>query len=138
MNVRRSNTILYCSEWANTVAFYRDVMLLEPTHEVDWFVEFALHDTAHLSVADAARTSIDPSSGAGITLSWQVDDLAAECARLAAHDVETSDPMRQWGGRSVFLHDPERNRIELWEAERSRDEELRHRRRTANVVRHRR
>ena len=65
MNARRSNTILYCSEWANTVAFYRHVIALKPTHE-----------------------------------------------------VETSDPMRQWGGRSVFLHDPERTRIELREAQR--------------------
>jgi|TARA_R110002110_G_C12982218_1_gene673753 hypothetical protein len=65
VNVRRSNTILYCSEWASTVTFNRDVIALEPTHE-----------------------------------------------------VETSDPMPQWGGRSVFLHDPESTRIELWEAER--------------------
>jgi len=118
VNVRRSNTILYCIEWADTVAFYRDVIALEPTHEVDWFVEFALHDAARLSVADASRTSIAPSGGTGITLSWQVDDLAAECARLAAHQVETSDPMRQWDGHSVFLHDPEGNRIELWKPER--------------------
>ncbi len=117
MNIGRSNTILYCSEWASTVAFYRDVIALETTHEVAWFVEFALHDAAHLSVADAARTSIDPAGGAGITLSWQVDDLPAECARLAAHNVATSDPMQQWGGRSVFLHDPEGNRLELWENE---------------------
>lgn len=117
MNVNRSNTILYCSEWAATVAFYRHVIALEPTHETDWLVEFALHDAAHLSVADAARTSIAPGRGAGITVSWQVDDLDAEVAGLAAHDVETSGPIRRWGGRSVFLHDPEGNRIELWETE---------------------
>jgi predicted enzyme related to lactoylglutathione lyase len=117
VNIGRSNTILYCSEWASTVAFYRDVIALETTHEAEWFVEFALHDAAHLSIADTARTSIDPAGGAGITLSWQVDDLAAECARLAAHNVATSDPMQQWGGRSVFLHDPEGNRLELWENE---------------------
>jgi predicted enzyme related to lactoylglutathione lyase len=117
VNIGRSNTILYCSEWASTVAFYRDVIALEPTHEVDWFVEFGLHEAAHLSVADAARTSIGPGGGAGITLSWQVDNLAAERARLTAHGVATSDPIQQWGGRSVFLHDPEGNRLELWENE---------------------
>jgi len=71
VNVRRSNTILYCIEWADTVAFYRDVIALEPTHEVDWFVEFALHDAARLSVADFASVGAPSSPAAEMTQTGQ-------------------------------------------------------------------
>lgn len=117
VHVTRSNTILYCSQWAATVAFYRDVIGLESSFENDWMVEFELHDEAHISVADAGRTTIDPNNGAGLTLSWMVDDIDVVCTLLAAHDVAVSAPTRQWGALAVFLHDPEGNRIELWEAE---------------------
>lgn len=117
MLVTRSNTMLYCADWSATVAFYRDVIGLESTHENAWMVEFRLHDGAHLSVADAGRTSIAANHGAGITLSWRVDDLDGSCSHLATHDVATSAPSRRMGARAVFAHDPEGNRIEFWEAE---------------------
>ena len=112
--VSRTNTILYCTEWADNVAFYRDVIGLQPAFENDWFVEFELAGGAHLSVADTTRATIAAGGGAGITLSWQVANLEAVRHRLVEQGVSVSEPTNRWGGTAVFLHDPEGNRIELW------------------------
>gem|GEM_PF-5910182 len=43
--------------------------------------------------------------------------IIPSCTRTRG-SIESSKPRRQWGGRSVFLHDPERAQIELSEAKR--------------------
>jgi len=110
---RRTNTILYSDRWPEMVAFYRDTLGLTATFENDWFVEFDLGYSAHVSIADASRTTIRPGRGAGITLSWFVDDLAAARARLVDAGIEISDGHR-FSAVVIDLHDPEGNRIELW------------------------
>lgn len=112
-----TNTILYCTRWADTVAFYRDTIGLTTTFENDWFVEFELADGAHVSIADARRTSIQPGGGDGITLSWQVADVTASRDQLTERGVAVSPPMVRWGAATAFLHDPEGNRIEIWTAD---------------------
>lgn len=114
VRVTRTNTILYCARWADTVAFYRDALGLTVTHETDWFVEFGVAGTGHLSVADAARATVAPGHGRGVTLSWQVADLRDVRAALVDRGVAVSDVATRWGTRYVELHDPEGNRIELW------------------------
>lgn len=111
----RANTILYCAEWAATVAFYRDRLALPVTFANDWFVEFYLADGARLSVADASRATIAPVAGQGITLAWQVANLAAARAALLAAGVATTPPQRRWGAWVCYCRDPEGHRIELWE-----------------------
>ncbi len=114
MLITRTNTILYCTAWAESVDFYRDVIGLTSSFENDWFVEFGLGDGSHLSVADVDRATIEAGGGAGITLSWQVPDLAAVCDELAARGVAITAPRSRWNATTVFLHDPDGNRIELW------------------------
>lgn len=116
MNLKRSNTILYCTAWAATVAFYRDQIGLPITHANDWFVEFQLGAESFLSVADQARATISSSHGAGITLSWQVDDIATAQHSLQAAGIESSPIKLRWGAQVLYFHDPERHRIELWAA----------------------
>lgn len=116
MELKRTNTILYCAAWAATVAFYRDQLGLPVTHANDWFVEFQLEERSFLSVANQARATIASGHGAGITLSWQVDDIAAEQQRLTAVGIATSPIKQLWGAQVLYLHDPEGNRIELWAA----------------------
>ena len=53
----RANTILYCRNWAATVAFYRR-LAFPVGFENDWFVEFHLSGDAYLSVAAAGRASV--------------------------------------------------------------------------------
>ncbi len=119
---RRSNTILYTDQWAETVAFYRDALSLAVAFENDWFVEFALGPAAFVSVADAARSSVAPGRGDGITLSLQVDDLRAVRSALVNAGVEIGASGVRWGVDVLDVHDPSGNRIEFW-AERASSQE---------------
>lgn len=119
LQLRRTNTILYCQNWEATAAFYRDTLGLPVTFANDWFVEFALHagaDTggANLSVANSARASIAAVGGQGITLAWQVDDLPAVREQLEAAGVAVTPIKQRWGASVCYCRDPEGHRIELW------------------------
>lgn len=114
--IQRSNTILYCEHWAATVAFYRDQLQLPITYSNEWFVEFQLGATAYLSIADSARATIRPANGAGLTLSWQVADIALLQQQLTNSSITTTPIKQKWGARVLYFHDPEGHRIELWEA----------------------
>lgn len=114
MRVDRSNVILYCERWAETVAFYREILGGSVTADRGWFVEFEVGNGSYLSVADAAHASITPAGGAGLTLSWQVPDLMTARDALVAAGVDVSAVHRRFGSPVVDLHDPEGHRIELW------------------------
>lgn len=113
--VRRSNTIFYCSAWHESVAFYRDRLGLEQTFENDWFVEFRLTDGSALSIADSARTTIDPAGGAGMTLSLEVaDDIDALREALESKGLAPGEMIVRFGSRVFDVWDPEGHRIEFW------------------------
>lgn len=114
MRINRANTILYCDRWEETVHFYRDVLKLRLLMDREWLVEFQLSGSACLSVADAAYASIPSAGGAGITLSWRVEDTGAVHDRLALDGVDVTPIKVTWGARTCFVFDPEGNRIELW------------------------
>jgi len=77
-------------------------------------VEFQLAGSACLSVADAAHASIPSAGGAGITLSWQVENIEAVYDRMVSDGVDVTPIQATWGARACFVFDPEGNRIELW------------------------
>jgi catechol 2,3-dioxygenase-like lactoylglutathione lyase family enzyme len=110
----RTNTILYCREWAATVLFYRHLLGLPVGFENDWFVEFRLNDGAYLSIADARRASIASVKGQGITLAWQIRDLAEMHAQLHAAGAPVTRIQRRWGAWVFYCHDPEGHRLEFW------------------------
>ena len=114
LGIARTNTILYCDHWADTVAFYRHTLGLDVTHANDWFIEVHLAGTAHLSIADASRTTVAAGHGVGITLSWQVADLDAAHEALVGVGVAVSNPAPRWDSTYVEFRDPEGTRIELW------------------------
>lgn len=114
LGVERANTILYCEAFADTVDFYRDVFEFDVAFANDWFTEFALGDGSHLSVADAARATIGPGSGAGLTLSWQVPDIDAAHRSLTARGARPDPVHQRWGAAAFHVRDPEGHRIELW------------------------
>lgn len=117
MEIERTNTILYCQKWAETVAFYRGVFDFLITYQTDWFVEFRLNAHAYLSLADESRASVRSVDGQGITLSWQVTNLAEMHAALLKQNVTVSTIRKKWGALQFYLHDPEGHRIELWQPE---------------------
>ena len=114
IDVERTNTVLYCDRWSDSVSFYRDALGFEIVFENDWFVEFAVHPGAFVSVADAARSSIRSGDGAGLTLSWQVADVETVRAALATAGVEVGAIRTRFGAQVVDVFDPAGNRIEFW------------------------
>jgi catechol 2,3-dioxygenase-like lactoylglutathione lyase family enzyme len=114
ISIRRTNTILYCARWAETVAFYRNVLQLPATFESEWFVEFQLAASSYLSVADHRRATIAPNHGAGLTLSWEVDDVESLRSELIGSGLQLGPIGARWGAATLDLFDPEGNRIELW------------------------
>jgi catechol 2,3-dioxygenase-like lactoylglutathione lyase family enzyme len=109
-----SNTILYSGRWAELVDFYRNGLGLRTSMERDWFIEFELHPGAHISVADAKRASIACGDGAGMTLSWRVDDAHEVRGALARNGIDASPIQNRWGSPGFFVFDPAGNRIEFW------------------------
>lgn len=114
LEVERTNTVLYCDRWTEMVAFYRDALGFTVAFENDWFVEFAVHPGAFVSVADASRSSIRPGDGSGLTLSWQVSDVEIVRTSLSDAGVDVSDIARRFGARVVDVSNPAGNRIEFW------------------------
>jgi catechol 2,3-dioxygenase-like lactoylglutathione lyase family enzyme len=115
LHFESANTILYCKRWKETVAFYQRQLGLPVTFSSDWFVEFRLAGTAHLSIADEARASVKSGGGQGVTLTLQVDSAEAMRALLQKRGL-SPEPLRDhpWGARAFYLFDPEGHRLEIW------------------------
>ena len=111
----RTNTILYCHKWPETVAFYQHKLALPVAFASDWLVEFYLGGTAYLSLADEQRATIKSGRGAGITLSLQVNNADEAWAYLQQRGLTlTAAKNHAWGGRYFFFFDPEGHRLEIW------------------------
>jgi len=117
LHVGRSNTILYVDRWHDVVAFYRDGLGLAIEFENDWFVEFAVAPASFVSVADAARASVRPGDGAGLTLSWRVADVHAVRRELTDRGLSVGEVGRRWGADVLDLFDPSGNRLEFWSSD---------------------
>jgi len=115
MDIHQTNTILYCRQWTNTVAFYRDLLQFSISHQNDWFVEFRLTSQSYLSVADAERATIKSADGQGITLTWRVDDIHHLHRDLQTKGITVTPIKPKWGAHVFYIHDPEGHRIELWQ-----------------------
>jgi catechol 2,3-dioxygenase-like lactoylglutathione lyase family enzyme len=113
------NVILYCRQWGEAVAFYRDKLGFPTKLATFWLVEFEVAPNTYLSVADAKRTSIQPSDGAGITVTFKVADVRGVWQDLLGKDVKV-EPIRDnhLGGQAFFLRDPDGNRLEFWSEKR--------------------
>jgi catechol 2,3-dioxygenase-like lactoylglutathione lyase family enzyme len=112
--IDRTNTVLYCQRWTETVAFYRSVLGLSVAFDNDWFVEFELTSSSFLSIADSSRATVAAVQGQGVTLTWQVPDLHRARDLLQASGVDVTEIRRRWGANVCYCHDPEGHRIELW------------------------
>jgi catechol 2,3-dioxygenase-like lactoylglutathione lyase family enzyme len=116
MKILAANTIIYCKHWPESVKFYRDVLQLGISFQKeDWFIEFVVNGTAHLSIADAARCTIAPGGGVGMTLSFFVQDLRATQGVFRTQNITTTDiKAKGWRAPYFYVYDPEGTRIEFW------------------------
>ncbi|MEO6653962.1 MAG: VOC family protein [Ilumatobacteraceae bacterium] len=114
IRIERANTILYTDAWAETVAFYRDMLGFEVSFENDWFVEFSIGPSSHLSVADADRSSIVAGDGTGLTISLEVGDVGEVRSTLIEAGVDVGEIGLRFGSPVFDVFDPSGNRIEFW------------------------
>lgn len=124
MQVRTANTILYCTNWKETVCFYREILALDILFSNDWFVEFKLNNNARLSIADEQRASIKSNKGKGITISLRIDSLQELFHYMKDNNYKPSPVKKIWGSKQFFVFDPEANRIEFWSEEDKENEAL--------------
>ncbi len=114
MKIKAANTILYCKKWEETVEFYRDGLKLLVISSTDWFVEFKLNESARMSVANEARTTVKSGEGRGITISLQVADVEELRAQFVEAGFNPTLIKEIWGSKAMYIHDPEGNRLEFW------------------------
>ncbi|MBS3808883.1 MAG: VOC family protein [Desulfobacterales bacterium] len=113
---KTANTILYCKQWEQTVAFYRDRLGLPVNFSNDWFVEFRLTDSSRISIADQTRASVKSCGGKGFTLALEVEDIDSVRADMEKSGLVPTDIRdHPWGARVFYFHDPEGHRIEIWQ-----------------------
>ena len=107
---------LAVADWPAAVAWYRDVLGLTicMTNEKDAFALFQCGD------GRIALKQGTPEAGT-IQLTFEVDDLATELARLESHRVAIVSPVKtsDEGYRRAIIRDPDGHRICLFEWMRS-------------------
>ncbi len=57
---------------------------------------------------------IAPADGRGITLAWQVENLAEIHGHLASAGIQVTPMQRRWGAWVFYGYDPEGHRLEFW------------------------
>ena len=114
-SIQRTNTILYCPNWVEVIAFYRDQLALPVAWQNEWLVEFQLTSNSFVSVADATRATVGATMGQGLTLTWQVVNVADVWVDLQARGARPTPLQKKWGARLFYIFDPAGNRLEFWE-----------------------
>ena len=108
-------------DWERTRVFYREVLGLDETGSWERPGDRGAFLTGgpgelELMEVDAVSLGVLPESG-GWQLALQVDDIAAEHARLCEHPgvVMTGIRSQPWGSRDFVVVDPEGNPVLLYE-----------------------
>jgi len=114
LSVERTNTVLYCRNWQETVEFYRSVLELPVNFVNEWFVEFTLTPTSFLGIADVTRSTMAAVGGQGVTITLKVADVVVARNALVDRGIDVTEVRRRWGADVAYLHDPEGHRLELW------------------------
>jgi hypothetical protein len=116
LKIASSNTILYCIHWDACVHFYQTILGFELSFaKDDWFRELIVNDGARISLANVKHCTIPSGAGAGLTLSWQVEELEPLREHLVAQGVKVSAiTSTSWRAPWFYGWDPEGHRIEFW------------------------
>ena len=100
-----------------TVAFYRDVLGFEVRGDFGGYVEFVGGEVS-LSVFDrngqAETVELRP-AGDGALVALEVDSADAAAEQLGRHVLSGPVNRPDWGLRVLYVRDPARNLVELYE-----------------------
>ncbi|HET7629522.1 MAG TPA: VOC family protein [Bacillales bacterium] len=121
MNYREFGLILFVERYVASIHFYKNILQLPVRKEKDTLVSFDLpYGYLMVEQGGVGSTSEKRRSENPTVLRFDVDDLAAEVETLKKRGVSfTEDRLTfSWGTIAVF-HDPDGNRIELGEINRT-------------------
>jgi len=106
--------MLFCGQWQECVAFYRDGLGLDTAFDNDWFVQFVLNSASRLSVADASRAGVESAHGKGMTVTVKVEVIFAAYGTIMGRGFSSGRAEKHaWGADVFYLTDPDGNRIEF-------------------------
>jgi len=116
--VSQFRVIFVADDYDSTVEFFSNIMGLD--------VHIAFAETFRGTIFSAAAGFIeviedgagwDSPGVSGVTVSWQIDDAAAEHARLlsAGADIVRPPELQPWGHKSLEVAGPDGLRIMLFE-----------------------
>ena len=91
-----------------SLAFYRDVIGLKPEKITDYWVEFDIGGVT-FGIGNGEPLGIMPGSSFSVT--FEVDDIVAEHARLVSHGVTIEDVRETPVCFMAFATDPEGNKF---------------------------
>ena len=116
---------IHSEDVAALAAWYRDVLGIELEHYEEagmFFKVFQTRDAETSEMLHCPVFSIMPAkeklaaSGRGFEINLRVDDLHAFIAQLREKGIEIEKVEESEYGKFTWVHDPDGNRIELFEA----------------------
>ncbi len=109
---------LLVNDFEKSLSFYRDVLGLKVNSQDGKFADFKLEGTSLAIFEKDAAVTMFPkkhmSSGGGVVLAFQVDDVNKACEELKTKSVEIFEGPKttDWGQTVAYFKDPDGN---IWE-----------------------
>lgn len=110
--MRLNQITIPCTDYAASVAFYQVIGLTQIVDSPPRYARFECENGATLSLHATRETS------AGVTIYFEVDDVAARVAELAARGIAIEEKPRQqsWLWYEAYVRDPAGNRVCIFHA----------------------
>jgi lactoylglutathione lyase len=108
-------TVIYVNDIEKSTAFYRDILGIPLDYAVEGWTQFKSQGAA-LVLHPKLEYQRQQESGTTVHITFRLDDLEAEYARLTAQSVQfLAPPARTNFGWHVTLVDPDGNHVDLIE-----------------------
>jgi len=109
------HAVLFCRNWEESVAFYRDVLELPVLEERAGFVEFKVTPESRIGLMDTRRAPAGAPPAERALLSFRVPDARQTRRRLAGRCPDLpAVRAHPWGAWVLEIADPEGRRLEFW------------------------
>lgn len=120
-----AGAFIYSPDADRLAAWYQDELGISLEAHPDGIGHYRVFQTRDLETSEVrenpvfainhADDQIQP-TGANFTIGFRVDDLEAFLTQLREQGVAIDDKRLEWaGGKHAWVHDPDGNRVELYE-----------------------
>ena len=109
MKIKRMDTTISTYKLQESKDFYMKYFGFRLVYESDWYIELVTENEpiSGISFTIGQREAGEVFNGKGIIISFEVEDVDAEFARLKAEGLQIQDIQNKpWGERSFVVNDP--------------------------------